>query len=194
MRVANRSKAIVLTMAGAIALAACSSQEDAASGETADAAESSKGESDASVAAKVAAADVTPLPGRWEVRMQIKTFDIPGIPAEMKGMMQKQMGKLQSVATCLTPEEAAKPRGEFFQPGNDDCTYNNFSMEGGRIDASMACTQQGMTQDMRMQGTYSEDAYDIAIQTKGEMQGKPMSMEMAITSRRVGECRGDETG
>ena len=71
-------------------------------------------------------------------------------------------------------EEAAKPKGEFFQPGNDDCTYKSFAMEGGRIDAAMTCTQQGMTQDMRMKGTYSEDAYDIAIQTSGEMQGQPI--------------------
>jgi hypothetical protein len=45
-----------------------------------------------------------------------------------------------------------------------------------------------------MKGTYSEDAYDIAIQTSGEMQGQPMSMEMGIVSRRVGECRGEEAG
>jgi hypothetical protein len=193
MRAAVRSIGLAVTVAGALALAGCSSQEPA-SEDVADAAKSASGESDASVAAKVAAADVTPKPGRWEVQMQVKEFDIPGIPAKMKGMMQKEMGKQRSVATCLTPEEAAKPKGEFFQPGNDDCTYKSFAMEGGRIDAAMTCTQQGMTQDMRMKGTYSEDAYDIAIQTSGEMQGQPMSMEMGIVSRRVGECRGEEAG
>jgi hypothetical protein len=187
------SKKMAVPMVAALALAACSSQ-DPAKDDSADTAKSAEGESNAAVAAKVAAANITPQPGRWEVQMQIKSFDIPGIPDQMKGMMQKEMGKQRTVATCLTPEEAAKPKGEFFQPGNDDCTYKTFSMEGGRIEAAMTCTEQGMKQDMRMQGTYSEDAYDIAIQTNGEMEGKPMSMEMGIVSKRVGECRGDEVG
>ncbi|WP_156842632.1 DUF3617 domain-containing protein [Novosphingobium aquimarinum] len=189
----RQGKRLAVSMAAALVLAACSSQ-DATKDDSADTAKSAKGESNAEVAAKVAAANVTPQPGRWEVQMQIKAFDVPGMPDSMKGMMQKEMGKQRTVATCLTPEEAAKPKGEFFQPGNDDCTYKTFSMEGGRIEASMTCTEQGMKQDLQMQGTYSEDAYDIAIQTKGEMEGKPMSMEMGIVSKRVGECRGDEVG
>lgn len=196
MRVRNpkRSSTLLATaLAAGLALASCSSPEPASEG-TAGEAAAGDGESDASVAAKVAAANVKPLPGRWEVQMQVKSFDIPGVPAAMKDMLRNEMTRQHMVATCLTPEEAAQPQGKFFKPGNDQCSYKSFEMEGGKIAATMTCSEQGMTQDMRMEGTYSEDAYDIAIETNGEMNGQPMTMAMDIVSKRVGECRGDETG
>ncbi|PEQ14480.1 hypothetical protein B2G71_02530 [Novosphingobium sp. PC22D] len=191
MRLAARAAITATLAAGAFSLGACSSSES--EGDTAGEAASTE-ESAESVAAKIAAADITPRPGRWDVQMQMRKFDMPGMPDQMKGMMQQQMGKMRTSSTCLTPEEASRPKGDFFQPGSENCKYEHFSMDGGKIDAAMTCQEQGVAQNMRMRGTYSEEAYAITINADGEVEGQPMSMEMAINSKRVGDCTGDEDG
>ena len=147
-----------------------------------------------SVAERVAEIDHRPMPGRWESQMTIEKIEVPGLPPEAKDMMKQHMGKLGSTASCLTEEEAANVDGEFFKPESQSgCTYNNFSMGGGKIDASLTCEDGAMSQTMTMQGEYSEESYAMRITSDGTVQGQPMSMAMTIESRHVGECNGKET-
>ncbi|MDE8650184.1 DUF3617 domain-containing protein [Novosphingobium album (ex Liu et al. 2023)] len=194
--------AVAAVLAGSFALGACGSKDTPRDDATQVAPETQvaptstapASETAESVAAKVAAARIEPRPGRWEVSMQIRDIDIPGLPPEMKDMMKGRMSVMHNTATCLTAQEAARPRTGFFKPGNDDCTYQHFDMAGGRVDAAMTCEDRGMTQTMRMSGTYGEESYDIAIESDGRIEGRPMSMDMVIRSRRVGECTGKEEG
>ena len=173
---------IVLPLIAVLELGACKKESVVA-----------KDESVESVANKVAAAKMTPRPGRWEASMKLGKMDIPGMPAEAKAAMNKQMNVTQTFASCLTPEQAAKPDGGFFQKGAENCKYDHFVMSGGRIDAAMTCKEQGSELKMTMAGTYTETAYDIQIKSNGEVQpGHPMSMEMGITARHAGECTGKE--
>lgn len=152
-----------------------------------------KDESVESVAKKVAASEVKPRPGRWESSMKLARMDMPGMPPQMKEAMSKRMGTAQTFATCLTPEEAAKPEAGFFQKGASGCKYDHFVMSGGRIDAAMTCERQGRGMKATMQGSYGEDVYDITVKSQTEMQpGVPMAMEMSIASRRTGDCNGTE--
>lgn len=184
MNPSMRNVTLALLACAGLSLAACSGQEDTIEAEN---------ESVESVAAKVAKSDIRPRAGRWESRMTIDKMEIPGVPAEMQGMMKQQLGKVQTSVTCLTEEEASKPEADFFQPGDSGCTYDSFSMGGGEIDAEMTCTAQGQTQKMTMAGTYSEEAYDMKVSADGQVaEGQPMSMAMTIASQRVGECTGDE--
>lgn len=173
----------VLPLAAAVSLAACQGGDEVVA----------KDESVESVAKKVAASDIKPRPGRWESNVKIDGMDIPGMPPEAKAAMNKQMSAAQTFATCLTPEEAEKPDGGFFQAGAQDCKYDSFVMAGGRIDAVMTCKQQGANLKMTMGGTYSETEYAVKVSSTGEMQpGQTMSMDMAINSRRTGDCNGTE--
>ena len=174
---------LVLPLIAALSLAACKKESVVA-----------KDESVESVAKKVAAAKMTPQPGRWEATMKFAKLDMPGLPPQAKEAMNKQMGATQTFASCLTPEEAAKPEGSFFQKGAEDCKYDHFAMADGRIDAAMTCKQQGAALTMTMKGSYNETQYDLQVTSKGEVQpGMPMTMDMEITSRRTGECTGNES-
>jgi hypothetical protein len=174
----------VLPLACAFALAACNNSDTV----------EGKNESIESVAKKVAASDLRPRPGRWESTMTIEKLDMPNLPPQAKEVMQKQMGGGQTFATCLTPEQAAKPGADFFQGKDSGCSYDRFSMTGGKVDAVMTCTQQGRTQKVTMAGTYGEEAYTMHLTSEGEAQpGMPMSMVMSVSSKRVGECDRSET-
>jgi len=185
MSVNFRLAAATLIAAGSFAITGCGSKDSV----------HAENESAESVAAKVDEAGVKPKPGQWQSTMKIEKLDIPNLPAEAKAAMQQQLGATQSFASCLTPEQAAKPSAEFFQGKKSGCTYEKFTMEGGKIDAVMACAAGGQTQKMTMSGAYGAEAYDIRISANGEMQpGMPMAMTMAISSKRTGECTGKEQG
>ena len=152
-------------------------------------------ESAESVAEKVAKSGISikPKPGRWESSVKIENLEMPNMPPEAKAAMQQHMNTMQHFVSCLTPAEAEKPNAGFFQKGASGCTYDKFVMSDGKMDALMHCNHGGQTQTMAMSGTYGEESYNITVKSDaGKEAGMPMSMTMSITSKRVGECRGDE--
>lgn len=160
-----------------------------------------KGEPDAaatsgtSTASTAKAASATPRAGHWDVKVQMVDLDVPGMPKQLKDTVAQQISQAGAVATCLTPEEAARNDGKFFQPKNNkDCTADSFAMEGGKLNARMTCAKGGAKQAVEMHGTYSAEAYDLALDSKGEANGQPMKMSMRVTGRRTGECTGKERG
>jgi carboxypeptidase C (cathepsin A) len=64
-------------------------------------------------------------------------------------------------------------------------------MSGGKIDATMRCTHEQMTQLVNFKGTYSPEAYQLAMDSKvegGPREMTGMSMSMKVDAKRVGEC------
>ena len=153
-----------------------------------------KNESVESVSNKVAAAtNIRPQPGRWQSTVKMERIDMPGVPQQAKDAMAKQMTAGHSFSSCLTPEQVNQPNGGFFAGGAEGCVYNSFTMAGGRVDADMTCDHGGMKQTMKMNGNYSPTSYDIKISSQSEVQpGVPMTMNLAVTSSRTGECDGKE--
>jgi len=144
------------------------------------------------VAAKVKEAgmdQITIRPGLWQSKVTINKVEVPGAPPEMAAAMQ---GKTSEERTyCLTPEEAKKPNENFFAGNRDECRYDHFTMSGGKIDAAMRCTHEQMTQQIDFAGSYTPDAYQMAMDTKvagGPREMAGMSMSMRVESKRVGEC------
>ena len=180
-----RVQAAVLTFAASLILAGCGS------GDSVDA----RNESPEAVASKVAASGMTPRAGRWQANFKVESIDMPGLPASAKEAMNKSMASAQSYFTCLTPEQASKPDARFFQKAAAGCTYERFTMAGGKIDALMNCQPGAGPTRMAMTGTYGADLYDVRINGSSEMaKGMAMNITMAVTSRRVGECNGTEEG
>ena len=152
-----------------------------------------KNESAESVAAKVAKSGINPSPGRWESQMKLVKMEMPGMSPELQGMMKDQMSKVPTSVSCLTKEQAEKANGEMFKQGDlSDCKYNSFSMGDGKLEADMTCKDDQGSQNMKMAGTYSSEAYTMQMTAAGNMGGQEMSMEMEVASRRVGECDGKE--
>jgi Protein of unknown function (DUF3617) len=154
------------------------------------------------VAAKVKAAGMDAQfvsPGRWQTTMTIKDMSIPGLPPQMAERMKAHMGSAKTFETCLTPEEAKKPKEDFFAKGNGNCRYDKFSVGGGKVDAVMQCSEEGgMARTMTMNGSYGPDAYHMNMASTGApATGNPMagmSMKMEMDAKRTGECTGKENG
>jgi len=133
-------------------------------------------------------------PGRWETKVTITDISVPEMPPQVAEQMKAHMSKGQTHASCLTPEEAKRPKGDFFG-AQKDCRYEHFTMAGGTIDARMICAKGGQTQTMTMTGTYGPDNYRMAMTADGTGTKGPMgamSMKMVIDARRTGACTGKE--
>ena len=128
-------------------------------------------------------------PGKWASTVTIEEMSIPGMPPQTAERMQEMLAQSRTAEVCLSEEDAKEPSGDFFAAG-EQCRYDNFTMRGGKIDATMRCSQDGVTQVMQMSGTYSSNSYEMRMHstTEGGPAGAPMTMKMQVQSRRVGEC------
>jgi hypothetical protein len=134
-------------------------------------------------------------PGLWESKVTIEEMTMPGMPAEMASQMKGLSGQIEAQQSCLTPEEAKRPKEDFFAGENKNCRYDRFTMAGGKIDAVMKCTEERASQTMTMQGDYTGDTYNMRMSMKAEGGEGPvngMTMRMRVDARRVGECTGKE--
>src|SRR4051812_40432629 len=112
---ANRgaSMRIIALIACAVPLAACNSSPKV----------NERNASVAEVAQKVREAGVDQSlvrPGRWESKVTIEQFDIPGMSAEMAQRMKSMMAEKQEhgFVSCLTPEDVKRPKEDFFAGKN----------------------------------------------------------------------------
>lgn len=183
-------KMLLLCAAGAMMLAACNNAPEI------DEKNASVGE----VAAKVRQASGDEgfvRPGEWTSHVTIEEFSVPGLSADMAKNMRAAMARqgANDFKSCLTEEEAKKPKGDFFT-GNDQCRYDHFKMGGGKIDAAMRCDggPAGGQQVMTMTGTYGPEQYAMQMtMNAGQAAGtgnaaKGMTMKMRVESKRIGEC------
>jgi hypothetical protein len=72
-----------------------------------------------------------------------------------------------------------------------DCTYQDFSMDAGKMTGTMSCTggQMPGRMVMKMAGDYSPRAYDMNMDM--EAGGLPGGMKMTIKARTIGRRIGD---
>ena len=181
-------KLAAVLIAGALPLAACNNSPQVH-------------EENASVAevqrelAKAGGTDSFVRPGLWESKVTIEDMTMPGMPAEMASQMKGITNQVHADQSCLTPEEAKRPKEDFFAGGNKNCRYDRFTMAGGKIDAVMKCTDERATHTMSMQGSYTQDAYNMRMSMTAEGGEGPesgMTMKMRVDAKRVGECTGKE--
>ena len=139
-------------------------------------------------------------PGRWETKVSLLNIEMPGMPPQFAARMKESMSKIQggTYTTCLTEADVKKPKEDFFAGRSKNCRYDHFTMSGGKIDATLNCTNQGeggtsSTMTMSVVGTYSSDSYeaDMSMDSSGGPRGG-MKMKSHTESHRTGECKGDE--
>jgi hypothetical protein len=129
-------------------------------------------------------------PGQWEATNEIISVSAPGVPANaLKGMV----GQKSTVSNCITPEQAAKPSANFLAAQqNNNCTYQDWSMDDGKMTGTMTCEGGGMPGKvvMKMAGDYGPTAYNLNMDmnTTGLPGGMTMNIKAKTTGRRVGEC------
>ena len=129
-------------------------------------------------------------PGQWEATNEILSASAPGLPEEA---LKQMVGQKTTVSNCVTPEQAAKPSANFMAAQkNSNCTYEDFSMEGGKMTGTMTCSggQVPGQMQMAMEGEYSARSYDMNMDmsAKGMPGGMTMTIKARTTGRRTGEC------
>lgn len=151
----------------------------------------------AEVAEKVKKADLAQesfvSPGKWQLRMTIQDMSIPGMPPEMAQHMKSAMGQGRAFESCVTPEDAKRPKEKFFAGADaPNCRYDNFTMGGGKVSLLMHCDGEGGKRTMKMDGTYGADAYHMTMASTGQVEGGTMTMTATMDGKRVGACTGKE--
>jgi hypothetical protein len=130
-------------------------------------------------------------PGKWQSRIQIESFELPGAPPAAAQAMRGMEQRAQVHESCLTPEEAKRPKEDFFAGAGKNCRYDHFTMGNGKIDAVMQCNAKEMAQTMAMQGTYGPDAYQMRMSMQAKAGAGPvggMTMKLRVDAKRIGEC------
>lgn len=139
-------------------------------------------------------------PGKWSSTVTVLEMNSPNMPPEMQAMMKERIGRPQTVEACLTADQVDNPERMLGQiPAS--CKYDRYVMGKGKMDGKLRCEMNGMTQEMSVAGTYSDDQYSLTIDNKTSLPpgatpvaGQPasMSMKMKVDSKRLGECDGTE--
>ncbi|HEY0445344.1 MAG TPA: DUF3617 domain-containing protein [Allosphingosinicella sp.] len=129
-------------------------------------------------------------PGQWEATNEILSAAAPGMP---EGMLKQMIGEKTTVQNCITPEQAAKPSANFLAAQeNSNCTYQDWSMDGGRMTGTMTCEGGEMPGKMvmTMAGKYGSSSYDMNMDmnTTGLPNNMSMTIKARTTGRRVGDC------
>ncbi|HEX7874684.1 MAG TPA: DUF3617 domain-containing protein [Sphingobium sp.] len=139
-------------------------------------------------------------PGQWQMTMTISDMKIPGMPPQMAKQMQGRLGQPHVSEHCVTEEESKKPKEDFFAGEQaKSCRYENFTLGGGKIAMVMHCdSPTGGKQTMKMDGTYSADAYHMTVASQVEGKaGQPMSgmtLNATMDAKRLGVCTGKQAG
>ena len=175
-------RSLLLPIALAGALTACGSKSEPESGGNMTAAEVADELSDMKIE-----------PGQWEATNEILAVGAPGVPAEALASLKSMIGQKSTVSNCITPEQAAKPSANFLAAQqNQNCTYQDWKMDGGKMTGTMTCEGGAMPGKvvMKMAGDYGPTAYnlDMNMNTSGLPGGMTMNIKAKTTGRRVGEC------
>jgi hypothetical protein len=172
---------LLLTATALLTLAAC------------DRAGSDSGSGDTNMTAEQVAEELKDMkiePGQWEATNEIVQVNAPGVPGDT---LKTLVGQKSTVSNCITPEQAAKPSANFLAAqANNNCSYQDWQMNGGRMTGKMTCEGGQMPGKvlMTMSGKYGSTAYDLDMdmQTSGLPGGMTMNIKAKTTGRRVGEC------
>jgi hypothetical protein len=130
-------------------------------------------------------------PGMWERSTDVLSVSAEGMPREAANRLK---GRRSSSRHCITREQAARPNATFMATRqNSDCTYRDFTMQGGRVSGNMACSNAESEGIIRtaMSGEYGPQSYDMRMRVEAPMSsGQIMTTEVRVRGRRVGACEG----
>jgi hypothetical protein len=171
-----------IAMFTALLLASCGGQ-----GGNENQSTESQGASKAAESGAAGGGDVTLQPGLWESTVEIVSMTMPNMPQGMT--MPKQAAV--STRTCMTAEQLGAPGPSFFSGNKDaNCTSQNFSMSGGRLQGTLQCEVAGTTQRMTMDGHFTPTSYEVTQHIEMTVSGVATEQEVRVTSHRVGDCPG----
>jgi hypothetical protein len=171
-----------IAMFSALVLASCGGQ-----GGNENQSTESQGASKAAESGAAGGGNVTLQPGLWESTVEIVSMTMPNMP---QGMTMPNLSGSQH--RDLHDGGAARRAWSELLPGNKDanCTSQNFSMSGGRLQGTLQCEVAGTTQRMTMDGQFTPTSYEVTQHIEMTVSGVATEQEVRVTSHRVGDCPG----
>ena len=131
--------------------------------------------------------DMKPTPGQYESQIELLSMDIPGMPANMMGMMKGMFETKTKI--CITAEEVEEGWKDALRKSQDgECKYQSFSASGGQMDAVMVAATENGKMTMEMSGTGTSTTSDVTMKMSGNMGTGPGSMSMRVKQKRLGDC------
>ncbi len=145
---------------------------------------------------EAAMGDVSITPGEWENTVEFIdiNFDETKVPVEARGMLNGMLegmkGQINTIKSCVTPEEAEKPAAEMFSGNeNADCEYDRFEFGGGTMNMELTCQDPTSgTAKITNSGSYSADSYEMEMTVA---LNSPEMGEMTISASSKGKHIGD---
>lgn len=131
--------------------------------------------------------NMKPQPGQYESQITLLSMDIPGLPANMTGMMKGMFER--KIKICITADEVEQGYKDALRKAQDgDCRYKSFSATGGKMDAVMICDTEQGEMTMTMSGTGTPTTSDVTMNMTGDMGTGPGSLSMRVQQTRIGDC------
>lgn len=181
---------LIVTAAAALLLVSCGSRDQAGNQSTDNAAgNAAAGEAGAEGGPAAGGATIALRPGQWETIVEVLRLNMADMP-NMPAGMTTPLPPPTTVRSCLTPEQARQPNANFLTGSGDQggCTYQDFSMAGGRIRGTVTCNSQGTNMRTTMDGTFGGDSYRIESESQVSANGATIDTATRITARRIGDC------
>ena len=150
-----------------------------------------KNASVAEVAEQVAASGsaVKMKAGKWQTTAKVESVD--GLSGPAADAMKQAMANapVQSFEVCMTEADVNKPSGDMFNKSMQNCTYDRFTMGGGKLDAKMTCTMNGQSVVSTLDGTFGAERYTVVSNTEMEQPGVgKITTRTRMESKRIGDC------
>ena len=175
---------MALPLGAALVLAACGS-----SGGSAD--KNGDGKISTGEVAAAASKIDTPEPGKYQTKVEIIDFSMPGMPAGMMNQIKGSMTGNMDVSYCETGgDREASIKDMTDAMGRGNCTYNKMNVSGGTFDVDMTCKdpQRGEGHYV-INGTLTSTSRDMTMDmTQAMPGGQSMHMKSHVVSTRIGPC------
>jgi len=128
--------------------------------------------------------------GQWQTDVEVTR-----LTAMDKGTprIDTPAGTRTSASTCVGEAERQRPAPPLLTAAKDSCTYKDFYMSGGTINATMSCARPGLNGDVLMvlQGTYKAGSFEGALSTDTYLlTDGDVRIAAKVSGRRTGACAG----
>ncbi len=126
--------------------------------------------------------------GQWEMTTEVTklTQRDQGAPA-----LKMPQGSKTSRSVCIGEGEVKQPPAGLFVPEELECTYRDSYISGGRVNATLACSREGLRGNIGtiVNGSFTADTIEATATTETSLSGDgDVRIDAKLTGRRTGDC------
>ena len=126
--------------------------------------------------------------GQWEMTTEVTklTQRDKAAPA-----IKTPEGSRATVSSCVAEADVKKPQPALFASEGSECSYRDIYMQGGRLNATLACSRAGLggTLATNVNGRFTATTFEGEASTETSLSGGgDVRIDAKLTGRRTGDC------